>query len=118
MEISMNPKDSTYLQVIESPKYPKKYPNNANCQWIITGKKSKTRITMVFDSFNIEWNTTCSKADYLYVGLIAKYSKVHLCGSRMPASFSLTSKKNQMVLRFISNGRTRKPGFRAVLVAS
>ena len=31
---------------------------------------------MVFDSFNIEWNTTCSKADYLYVGLIAKYSKV------------------------------------------
>jgi len=114
----MNPKDSTYLQIIETPKYPKKYPNNANCQWNLEGKKSKTRLTLVFDSFNIEWNSSCSNADYLYVGLIAKYTKVHLCGAAAPAGFSLTSKKNQMVLKFKSNGSVKKPGFRAIIVAS
>jgi len=114
----MNPKDGTYIAVVESPNYPKNYPNNVDCKWILKGKKSSTRLTLVFDSFNIEWNSSCSRADYLYVGVVARYTKVHLCGTRVPTNFSLVSKKNEMTLRFVSNGSTRKPGFRAIIVAS
>ena len=30
---------------------------------------------MVFDSFNVEWSKDCTK-DYLFIGAIAKYTKV------------------------------------------
>ena len=31
---------------------------------------------MVFDSFNIQWSRDCVSKDYLFVGAVAKYTKV------------------------------------------
>jgi len=72
---------------------------------------------MVFDSINIQWSSKCN-VDYLFVGKIAKYTKVYLCGARLPNNFSLVSKKNEMVLKFHSDASVTKAGFRAVLVAA
>jgi len=113
----MDPNDASYLQVIESPRYPKNYPNNAECKWTITAAEG-AKITIVLDDFNVEWNANCDENDYLFVGRLQTYTKVYLCGSVIPANFSLTSKKSSMVLKFVSNGTTRKSGFRAILTAA
>jgi len=101
---------------ITSPNYPSKYPHNQECKWIITAKKGK--LNLVFDKFNIQATSDCSK-DYLQVsGPIKKYTKATLCGAKVPSNFNLTSKKKTMVLKFVSDGSTRKPGFRAFIVAT
>jgi len=101
---------------ITSPNYPSQYPNNQECKWIITATSGT--VNLVFDSFNIQATSTCSK-DYLQVsGPIKKYTKAVLCGAKIPSDFNLTSKKEKMVLKFVSNGSSRKTGFRAYIVAT
>jgi len=72
---------------------------------------------LVFDSLNVQWSKKCD-IDYVFVGKIAKYTKVQLCGAKLPANFQLVSKKNEMVLKFHSDATVTKAGFRAVLVAA
>jgi len=72
---------------------------------------------MVFDSFNVEWSKDCTK-DYLFIGAIAKYTKMTLCGAKLPKKYKLRSKKNRILIKFKSNGSGRKAGFKAVLVAN
>jgi len=112
----MNPDGSSATQTIQSPLYPEKYPNNKDCAWFIKTKKDAT-ITMVFDSFNVQWAKQCTK-DYVIVGAIRKYTKVQLCGSTLPSTLKLKSKKNSMNIKFHSNASIRKSGFKAFLVAS
>jgi len=101
---------------ITSPNYPSNYPNNYECKWTIYATSGK--ISLVFDNFNIESNSNCAN-DYLQVsGPIKKYTKAVLCGAKVPSNFNLVSKKSKMVLKFVSNGSKRKPGFRAYLVAT
>jgi len=73
---------------------------------------------MVFDSFNIEWSKSCTDKDYLFVGAIAKYTKVTLCGSKLPSTFKIKSKSNRIIVKFVSDSRGRKSGFKALLVAN
>jgi len=112
----MDPNDSTSLLTLESPNYPSKYDNNVECEWLIK-TTSGSKITLVFDSFALQGGKGCAK-DYLYVGKVAKYGRVQLCGTRMPTNFSLKSKKTQMLLIFKTDGSKVKTGFRASLVAA
>jgi len=113
----MNPDKSSGTQILTSPRYPEDYANNLNCRWEFkTNKKSK--ITMVFDSFNIQWSKGCTSKDYLFIGAVAKYTKVTLCGSKIPRTFKLKSKNNRMVIKFITDGSNTKSGFKALLVAN
>ena len=74
---------------------------------------------MVIDKFNVEWSSTCKTKDYLWVGKIKKYTRVWLCGSSVPNNFSaLTSTGKEMVVKFYSNGRGRKSGFKVRLIAN
>jgi hypothetical protein len=113
----MNPDGSSGTQVLTSPGYPSKYANNLNCRWEFKTTKD-SRITMVFDSFNIEWSRGCTAKDYLFIGAIAKYTKVSLCGSKLPSTFKIKSKSNRIIVKFVTNSKGRKAGFKALLVAN
>jgi len=41
-----------------------------------------------------------------------------MCGTKIPSNFNLTSKKQTMVLKFVSDGSKKKTGFRAYIVAT
>jgi len=71
----------------------------------------------VFQKFNIEVNSKCAKDWLLVGGPVKKYGKAKVCGSNVPAGFSLISKGTTMTLKFHSNKKTNKSGFSAVIVA-
>jgi hypothetical protein len=117
MDITMDPDKTagprTYT--LTSPKYPKKYPHNQDCEWNFNTVSGK--IKMTFTKFNVEWNKSCSKKDYLYVAKISKYTKTWLCGSSIPKKFKLVSKKKDMLVKFHSNKSVTKAGFSVKLTA-
>jgi len=74
---------------------------------------------MVLDKFNVQWSSSCKSKDYLFVGQVAKYTKLWLCGSSIPSGFNgLKSKKKTMTVKFHSNGSGRKTGFKARFIAT
>merc|ERR1712037_382310 len=115
LTIRLNPDKASNTTIITSPSFPGKYPKNQNCKWTINATKGKLRLT--FDKFKTEWSQNCKK-DFLFVGNVAKYNKLYLCGSKLPASLSLKSKSRTMVLKFQSNNKVGKAGFKATIVAS
>jgi len=116
MEIEMDPDGDTRIYTLKSPRYPSKYPHNQDCKWIFTAKTGKVKL--LFDKFNVEWSSSCKKKDYLFVGSIAKYTKTWLCGSSIPKKFKLVSKKDTMTLKFHSNSKVTKSGFKVRLIAT
>ena len=73
----------------------------------------------MIDKFNVQWSSTCKSKDYLFVGQIKTYTKVWLCGSSVPSDFSaLVSKNKKMTVRFVSNGSTKKSGFKVRVLAT
>lgn len=56
---------TTPTGVISSPNYPNHYPHSRQCEWKITATSGK-KITVTFDDFNIERQTSCL-FDYLEV---------------------------------------------------
>ena len=69
---------------------------------------------MTLDNFNVEWSKSCKSKDYLFIGKIQKYTKVWLCGSKIPNNLSsLRSKGSEMKVKFHSNESVRKTGFKA-----
>merc|ERR1712226_75120 len=115
LTIRLNPAKASNTTVITSPSFPNKYPKNQNCKWIINATKGKLSLT--FDKFKTEWSHNCRK-DYLFVANVAKYNKLYLCGSNIPSNLSLKSKARTIVLKFQSNNKVGKPGFKARVVAS
>jgi len=116
MEIEMDPDGSTRIYTLTSPRYPSKYSHNQDCKWTFTAKSGKVK--MVFDKFNVEWSSSCKSKDYLFVGSIAKYTKTWLCGSSIPKNFKLVSKAKVMTVKFHSNKKVTKSGFKIRLVAT
>jgi len=115
MEIELDPDDNR-IYTLKSPRYPKNYPHNQDCKWTFTTTSGK--IKMLFDKFNVEWSKSCKSKDYLFVGSIAKYTKTWLCGSSIPKNFNLKSKGDTMTLKFHSNSKTSKSGFKVRLIAT
>merc|ERR1712107_145014 len=113
--IRLNPDKDSNTTVVTSPSFPNKYPKNQNCKWIINATKGKLKLT--FNKFKTEWSSNCKK-DYLFVGNVAKYNKLYLCGSKLPTNLSLKSKARTMVLKFTSNSKVAKSGFKATISAT
>ncbi|XP_076766726.1 cubilin [Xylocopa sonorina] len=106
---------------ISSPKFPKQYPNNAECAWEITATNGYHVGLTFIDRFNLETSPNCEK-DYVEAfnwvqdGLeSSKGSWVSLgkvCGRNTPAPFNSTS--NRMKVVFRSNEAIQGDGFHAV----
>ncbi|XP_033347146.1 cubilin [Bombus vosnesenskii] len=107
---------------ISSPKFPAKYPNNAECIWEIIADNGY-HVGLVFvDRFNLESSPNCEK-DYVQmfdwvtdaknkssIGMWKDLGKV--CGRNTPLTFNSTS--NRMKVIFHSNEAIQGDGFRAV----
>lgn len=95
---------------ISSPGFPKKYPLNKECTWIILAPKGKT-IKLLFQEFELEKHSNC-RYDYLEVRdgdgpqkfLLGKF-----CGDIAPNR--INSSGNAMYIKFYSDGLIAKRGF-------
>ncbi|KAF6211632.1 hypothetical protein GE061_012145 [Apolygus lucorum] len=95
---------------IQSPQYPKNYPNGHNCVWTITVPAGK-QISLHFTDFELEGEAPC-KSDFLEIRnggganspLIGKY-----CGAII--GDEITSFGNQLYIRFFSDSAISFKGF-------
>lgn len=99
-----------------SPNYPKDYPNNQNCTWIIKGEPRK-RIKLYFESFRFEgsfaYNVHC-QFDYLDIRQDGPNGKPlgKFCGSKTPKP--IASKTNILWVNMITDKTDTMAGFRAI----
>ena len=99
--IHLNSTNGTFT----SPGYPAGYGNNLNCTTIIRVAPEK-RVYLRFIVFSLENSTTC---EYDFVQIIDGSSSKKYCGSTSPPA--MTSKTNQLTIRFISDGSVISQGF-------
>lgn len=96
--------------VIKSPKFPRKYPYNQVCQWIINAPVSN-RIVIKFEYFDLEGASKCL-FDYLVIKDGERDSSKTIgryCGSSKPAT--ITTSSNTANLYFISDTSIARGGF-------
>ncbi|XP_064320552.1 deleted in malignant brain tumors 1 protein [Phalacrocorax carbo] len=95
---------------LQSPFYPKNYPNNANCVWEIE-VKSNFRITLTFRDVQMEGGRCLSDYVEVYDGPL--YTSP-LLGKFCSGSFrTYTSSSNLLTVRFYSNSQYTYRGFQA-----
>ncbi|XP_050535178.1 cubilin [Daktulosphaira vitifoliae] len=104
---------STQMGFITTANFPDLYPNNNECEWIISLQPGN-RISLTFvDRFNIELSTNCSN-DYVQI-----YEKIddnwitlgnRLCGRQIPPVINST--QNNIKIRFRSNNAISAEGFK------
>ena len=98
--------------VIQSPNYPRPYPNNADITWVLMGP-SAGRISISFKSFSLEEDSAC-RYDYVELRdgtasnspLIGKF-----CGGNVPATYM--SADNSLFVNFKSDVSESRAGFQA-----
>ncbi|XP_048462936.1 cubilin [Rhincodon typus] len=96
--------------VIESPYYPKSYPHDKSCEWVINQLEGQV-VTLNFISFDIENATNCNN-DYVEVRdgpvidspLIGKY-----CGTNIPPI--VQSMQRSMFVKFKTDSKISSRGF-------
>lgn len=92
---------------IASPNYPLSYPNNANCEWILSTSPGN-RVYITFEKFDIDYSENCNE-DYLEIRendggkLLAVY-----CGQDIPFN---TTTGTKLYIKFYSNGKGTGQGF-------
>ena len=98
---------------LASDSYPNKYSNGADCTFRIKTSSSTHAIELTFESFDLEPSKGCA-SDYVEVfdsiNALGE-SEGKFCGSTIPDP--VTSSGQYMVVRFVSNGSGRYPGFKA-----
>ncbi|XP_017013207.2 cubilin homolog [Drosophila takahashii] len=94
-----------------SPNYPKTYPNNLECHWLINVDPNST-IELNITDLDLEESVNCTK-DALTVSNHKSEVEIHErhCGST--ARLLLTSSGHKMYVRFISDGAHNGRGFTA-----
>eukprot|EP00795_Rhopilema_esculentum_P014104 gene14104-5092_t len=98
--------------VITSPNYPRNYPHNTECIWLLRGTPGR-QITFTFTNFDIESHSSC-RYDFVEVrqgdnsnsSLAGRY-----CGTNLPNT--VTSFGNSLYVRFLSDTSSSGTGFRA-----
>jgi len=101
--------------IITSPEFDSNHRNRAACSWKIKAKSGRLRLS--FPEFDLESGADCSK-EYLQMdGPVQDHGRPKLCGNNVPDGTSFESKYNTLILKFVSNGRRRKSGFKAKIVA-
>ncbi|XP_038578939.1 cubilin [Micropterus salmoides] len=104
---------------IASPWYPRPYPPNQNCSWIIRAQEPFIHVSLSFTDFELEMiDSNCSHdavrildGDNYQAPAIGRY-----CGLEMP--HPATSFSNSLVVNFISDHSVSRKGFRATYSAS
>ncbi|KAG7219563.1 hypothetical protein INR49_018990 [Caranx melampygus] len=104
---------------IASPRYPRPYPPNQNCSWIIRAQEPFNHVTLSFTDFELEMvNANCSHdavevldGDNYQAPSIGRY-----CGMDVP--HPITSFSNALVVNFFSDHSVSRKGFRATFSAS
>ncbi|XP_045763527.1 cubilin homolog [Maniola jurtina] len=93
---------------IGSPNYPMSYPNNANCEWILSTSPGN-RVYITFEKFDLYYSEGCNE-DYLEVRenngggkLLGVY-----CGQEIPTN---TTTGTKLYIKFHSNDRNIGLGF-------
>ncbi|XP_009330082.1 PREDICTED: deleted in malignant brain tumors 1 protein-like, partial [Pygoscelis adeliae] len=95
---------------LQSPFYPRNYPNNANCVWEIE-VKSNFRVTLQFRDVQMEGGRCLSDYVEVYDGPLHTSP---LLGKFCSGSFhTYTSSSNLLTVRFYSNSRYTYRGFQA-----
>jgi len=108
--VDPNGVDGLIEYTLESPNYPGKYANNLDCLWTFTNVAGGDMKVFV-DDIQIEAAKNCKK-DYLLVKEVKKFTKVKYCGTSVASKQSkLTSTTSSLVVKFITNGKTKKNGF-------
>jgi len=111
--IVLGPGDVT---IITSPEFRRNYPNGATCSWRI--KSTSGTLSLSLPKFDLKSANDCSR-DFLQVaGPIKEHGKVKLCGNKVPEDTSFDSKYQTLTLKFVSNGKRRKSGFKAKITAN
>jgi len=100
---------------ITSPEFDSNHRNRAACSWKINTKTGRLRL--FFPEFDLESGADCSK-EYLQMdGPVQDHGRPRLCGNNVPDGTSFESKYHTFSLKFVSNRRRRKSGFKAEIVA-
>lgn len=104
---------------INSPRYPKDYPEDVVCRWIIQIPpeilETKQYIKLTFEAFQLEYDSSCS-FDKLTVYDGIKENNTMLgtfCGKDIPPP--LFSSSAQIVVKFTSDNSMVYKGFNATI---
>ena len=98
--------------VIQTPNFPRSYPNNADISWVLKGPAAG-RIALTFRSFSLEDDSAC-RYDYLELRDGAATDSPlmgRFCGGALPATF--TTADNALFVRFKSDVSENRAGFQA-----
>jgi hypothetical protein len=99
---------------IQTPDFPAKYANNADCSYIITVPLGK-RVSIIFDIFETE---DCCDYINIYEGPTREIFIAKVAGSNHSSGFIYTTKsQNIMEIQFISDANKNYQGFHAVFDA-
>ncbi|XP_030915740.1 deleted in malignant brain tumors 1 protein [Geospiza fortis] len=95
---------------LQSPFYPRNYPNNANCVWEIQ-VESNFRVTLTFTDIQMEGGRCLSDYVEIYDGPLHSSPLLgKICSGYYP---TYTSSSNLLSVRFHSNSRHTYRGFQA-----
>ncbi|KAF5295928.1 hypothetical protein FQR65_LT10359 [Abscondita terminalis] len=99
-------------RIIESPSYPKDYPNNAECTWEIISQNGHSIYLNFTDRFYIEESKNCEN-DFIEIWnyMDEWISLGRKCGRHTPKYINSTS--NRMKIVFRSNDKITATGFKA-----
>eukprot|EP00794_Sanderia_malayensis_P003627 gene3627-4141_t len=99
--------------VIKTPNYPRNYPPNTLCIWIIKSNDTTREIKLIFKSFELEKHSQCKYDSLLIKDGSKPSSKVikQQCGDEVP--LSVTSTGNALWIQFKSDGTKQFKGFEA-----
>ncbi|XP_068098520.1 CUB domain-containing protein 2 [Hyperolius riggenbachi] len=96
---------------LHSPNFPKVYPANTECSWLIVVSEGFT-VQLTFDEFSLEYHDTC-EYDYIKIYNGASRDEGNLlgtfCGSQMPPN--LTSSWHVLSIIFHSDKHVGSTGF-------
>lgn len=98
---------------IATPGYPRNYPANLHCEWLIT-LNSNHRINLTILDFDVEAHSECNLDSLtIYDGdVIAEGKKLlKYCGERKPNQTSYISSKNSMLITFDTDSLIGYKGF-------
>ncbi|XP_041477129.1 extracellular serine proteinase-like [Lytechinus variegatus] len=103
---------SSPVALLTSPNYPDNYGNHADCSFTIHAPVGQT-ITLSFDDIDIEEHVSCSSdAVEVHDGDMHGPYLEKVCGNTIPSP--ITSTKNSMYVRFISDESVNRRGFKAI----
>ncbi|KAK3859358.1 hypothetical protein Pcinc_034524 [Petrolisthes cinctipes] len=95
---------------IESPNFPKKYPNKACVRWELESADPEKTLQMECDTFVVKKSKKC-RGDRLTMSEEGG-SESTICGKKEPA---FETKSNKFVAEFHSNGKKRAKGFKCTV---